>query len=92
MKFKVLFSLNASKRHPIMSYYRPDWVSDSKPDYNCAQILIDVPILNPGEKCHAILEPLAIDLWNNVVINDVLKCMEGPHQVGEAIVLEIISS
>ena len=90
MKYKVTFTLTAN-RSPVSSHYRPNWISDSKPEQNCAQLLFtDKPSISYGESRDCILEPFAKQLWNNVKIGDVLKCMEGLTEVGEAIILEIL--
>lgn len=88
--YKVLFNCTRSK--PVFSRYRPDWYSDSKPEYNCAQLLFtDTGCIISGQKRECFLQPLKPELWNKVAVNDILKCMEGPNQVGEATILEIIS-
>lgn len=90
MKFKILFV--SDKKVPIKSGYRPDWCSNNKPYYNCAQLIFnDKDSIMLGEKHECLLEPLCPVLWNNIMINDALKCMEGSKQVGKAIVLDIIS-
>ncbi len=90
MMYKVLFT--SAKGNPVFSHYRPDWCSESKPEYNCAQLLFtDTSCIVPGETHECLLQPLRPELWNGVAINDTLKCMEGPKRVGIAIVLEIIS-
>ena len=87
----VLFTANHSRTTPIRSHYRPDWCSDSKPEYNCAQLLFDdIQDINPGESHYCTLQPMRPDLWDKVMINDTLRCMEGSRQVGEALILKII--
>lgn len=93
MIFKVLFILNISKKIGITSGYRPTWCCDSKPEHNSAQLnFTGIKLINPGETYQCLLQPLVSELWVNVSINNTLKCMEGSKQVGEAIILEIISS
>jgi hypothetical protein len=91
MKLKVLFKA-FNVREAFMSGYRPDWCSPSKLEYNCAQLIFtDKQHINPGEEHQCILQPFIPEFWaGKVAINDVLRCMEGPRQVGEAIVQEII--
>jgi len=89
MKYKVEFKLT-NRQTPVSSRYRPDWISTTKPEYNCAQLLFtDKYTVSQGESRECILEPFAIYSWNNVKVGDVLKCMEGPTEVGHATVLEI---
>jgi len=92
MKLKVLFKAFNVRTMPFMSGYRPDWVSPRKLEYNCALLLFtDKQHINPGEEHQCILQPFVYEFWaGKVAINDVLRCMEGPRQVGEAIVQEII--
>ncbi len=93
MKYKVLFTAFLVRKTPIRSSYRPDWTCDSKPDYNCAMLtFIDKEEIAPGEECECFLQPMCPEFWNNVAINDTLKCMEGSLQVGEAVILEIMPS
>jgi len=74
-----------------MTDYRPTWQSDSKPDHNSGVFAFtDLKIIDLGESHQGLLYPLAPELWTTVRINDVLRCMEGSRQVGEAVVLEII--
>jgi hypothetical protein len=90
--FKILLTLNNKRRSPIVSEYRPDWIGDNKPEYNGARVLFtNDEILPPGERCQCILEPFAQEFWDKVVVGDTLKCMEGPTEVGEAVVLEIMA-
>jgi len=91
MKLKVLFKA-FNVREAFMSGYRPDWCSPRKLEYNCAQLIFtDKQHINPGEEHQCILQPFIPEFWaGKVAINDVLRCMEGPRQVGEAIVQEII--
>ena len=92
MKYKVLFTAFLVKKTPIRSSYRPDWTCDNKPDYNCAMLSFsDKEEIAPGESCECFLQPLVPSLWVNVAINDALRCMEGSRQVGEAVILEIMS-
>jgi hypothetical protein len=89
MKYKVIFTAN--RQTPIRSHYRPNWISDSKPEQNCAQLLFtDKTMIVDGESHECILEPFAVNLWGSVTVGDVLKCMEGFREVGTAIVLEIL--
>jgi hypothetical protein len=74
-----------------MTNYHPTWTSDSKPEHNSGIfVFIGLKIINLGESHEGTLYPLVPELWNAVRTNDVLKCMEGSKQVGEAVVLEII--
>lgn len=91
MKYRVLFTAYRVRKTPIFTHYRPDWTSDTKPDYNCAQLLFDDrPTIEPGETHECLLQPLNASLWGSVIVGDVLQCMEGSRAVGEASVLEII--
>lgn len=90
MKYKVNFTAT-NRPTPIRTNYRPDWISDSKPEYNCAQLIFtDKYTIGQDESHDCILEPFASQLWSNVQVGDVLKCMEGITEVGTATVLEII--
>jgi hypothetical protein len=90
MKYKVLFNHYTVRKSPILSEYRPDWCCDSKPEYNCAGLLFsDITSINPGEQHQCELEPLIKKLWANIKVGDILKCMEGNRQVGDAVILDI---
>jgi hypothetical protein len=90
MTYKVLLSLNNARSTPIFSHYRPDWKSESKPEYNCAQVLLnDRDMLFPGESCECKLQPAMTDLWKTVQVGDMLHCMEGLTEVGTATVMSI---
>lgn len=90
MKYKVSFTAT-NRPTPIRTNYRPDWIGDSKPEYNCAQLIFTGKnAIDQGESFDCILEPFAQQLWSNVKVGDVLKCMEGLTEVGNAIVLEIL--
>lgn len=80
------------RQTPIASGYRPDWVSDRKPEYNCAQLLLPQgsPDLQLGIEKEAVLQPLRPELWS-VERDDELKAMEGVKQVASAVVLEVFS-
>lgn len=89
-QYKIRFT-STGRTTPILSKYRPDWTTKNKPDYNCAVLIFDdKESINPGESHICYLEPIRPDLWATVKVNDVLKCMEGSREVGEAIVLEIL--
>ncbi len=92
MKFKVRFTHHANVRvSPIFSEYRPCWTAYLKPEQNCARLLFDdIQMIKPGETHDCILEPMVAGFWLAVGQDDVLKCMEGSREVGEAIVLEVI--
>ena len=91
MKYKVLFTLTHVKKLSIRSGYRPDWISSYKPQYNCAKLSFEgKESLAPGEQYQCVLEPLKPELWETVITNDVLLCMEGLRQIGEALVIEVI--
>lgn len=93
MIYKISLHLNNKRTTPIFSHYRPDWVSDSKPEYNCAQVLLnDRDMMFPGETCECRLQPLMTNLWKNVKVGDVLSCREGLNEVGTATVLDIDES
>ena len=92
MIYRVSFTLNQVRKTGIRNEfgeYRPDWVSDNKPDYNGARVLIEGGKCELGETVSATLQPLIPALWTAVKVGDVLKAMEGPKQVGEAVVLGI---
>jgi len=77
---------------PTKTGYRLDWISEKKPEYNCAAVFLnrEVDELVPGEESDVILRPLIPDLWV-VDINDELKAMHGSDHVGTATVLKIFS-
>jgi hypothetical protein len=76
---------------PIKSGYRPDWIGDFKPEFNCARVILDtsVPEVAPGNWAKALLEPLKPELWSNLAFGDLLLCKEGLKTVGEAIVMKV---
>lgn len=90
MKFKLRFTLNHTRRNGILSGYRPTWCSDSKPDHNSGIIHWPGEGIDKGETREVFLWPLAPEFWEQVRVNDILKCMEGSRVVGEATVLEIL--
>ncbi len=90
-QYRVRFT-STGRPSRILTKYRPDWTADSKPEYNCAVLLFDdKESIGPGESHICYLEPMRPDLWEAVRLNDILKCMEGHREVGEALVLEILS-
>lgn len=90
MRFKVLFKLYDGVRHTgVKNIYRPDWCLDNKLDFNCGQI-ISSDLIELGKSYECELQPLCPEFWKNVRLNDILRCMEGSRQVGEATVLEIL--
>ena len=90
MIYSVILSMNDKRKTPIFSHYRPDWTNENKPDYNCAQVLLnDRDMLHPGESCHCKLQPAVPELWHNIKVGDKLSCMEGNKKVGEATILQI---
>jgi hypothetical protein len=90
MKFKVIFTINNKRKSGICSKYFPTWVSNSKPEHNGGRIiLLDRDMLELSDTCTCLLEPFMPDLWKNVKIGDILKCMEGLKEVGAARVLSI---
>lgn len=91
MKYRVLFTAYHDMRKlPIWSSYRPDWTSNNKPEYNCGQLTFEGGPIEPGFQRQCILTPLMPELWETVITNDTLRCMEGSKQVGDAVVIEII--
>lgn len=85
-------TIKNNKSNCVRSGYRPDWVSDKKPEYNCAAVFLsrEVEELAHGEKSEVILRPLIPDLWV-VDVGDELKAMEGLEHIGTATVLKIFS-
>ena len=52
-----------------MTGYRPTWISDSKPEQNCAAIIFDDgEMINPDEELICHLHPFAPELWNNIKV------------------------
>lgn len=90
MKFKIRFTLNNTRRNGILSGYRPTWCCDNKPDHNSGMIHWPGEGIGLGETRDVFLWPLSSEMWNNVAVNDILRCMEGSRVVGEATVLEIL--
>lgn len=91
MKFKIRFTLNHTRMRGILSGYRPTWTCNSKPDHNSgAMYWSGKEWIEKGETYNTLLWPLQSKYWEEVRVNDVLKCMEGSKIVGEAIVLEIL--
>lgn len=91
MKFKVNFTLYPNvKTVPVFTGYRPTWCATSKPEHNSGMIQWSGDRINLGETREVILSPFAPEFWNKVAVNDILKCMEGSREVGEATILEIL--
>lgn len=91
MKFKVQFALAEKPKYPLQTGFRPDWVSEKKPRPNCARVLLEADqTLEPMQNyiCH--IEPLVPSYWKDVKVNDVLKCVQGSNQLGEATVIEVV--
>lgn len=92
MKFRVEFTLFNVRKSDIRSGYRPSWLNKTKlPNQSSGQLtFIGVPSINLGETYTCTLQPVVVELWNDVQVGDELKCMEGLKQVGKAIVLAIL--
>lgn len=90
VRVRFLTTEEGGRKTPIASGYRPDWVSDRKPEYNCAQLLLPQgsPSLQLGAEMGAVLQPLRPELWH-VERDDELKAMEGAKHVASAVVLEV---
>lgn len=87
---KVILSVPNMRSTSISAGYRPDWVSDEKPAYDCAVVwLISEPI-PPGTKtAAAILQPMRPELWESVKRGTELRAMEGSTHVATAKVLSV---
>ena len=48
--FLVELNVSDDRKTAIKTGYRPDWVGDFKPEYNCAPVLFptDLPEIGPG--------------------------------------------
>jgi len=75
----------------VISGYRPDWISEGKPDYNCGCLVSFSSYMLYLDVNHiCALMPLKAELWDNVKVGDDLYAMEGPNEVGCAEVIGII--
>jgi hypothetical protein len=91
MLYLVRFTLNNARKIGVCSGYRADWVSDRKPEYNCAKILFnDRRILPKNTPQIVTLVPLIPELWICIQVGDKLECKESFKTVGEAIILEVL--
>lgn len=83
--------LPEGRKTPITSKYRPDWVCPSKPEYNCASILLPVEELAPGATAYGVLLlPLRGDLWSAVKVGDILEAREGRKTTAAGVVTHTI--
>lgn len=74
-----------------MSGYRPDWISDNKPTYNCGSLLIiEGRQICSNDTAYCLLMPLKAECWDKIKVGDILFAMEGPKEVGSAKVICII--
>jgi len=90
--FLVELNVSDDRKTAIKTGYRPDWVGDFKPEYNCAQVLFptDLPEIGPGNFHRGVLlEPLRPELWDSVREGQMMWCKEGLKTVGHAIVLKV---
>jgi len=88
-----LHILSGVRKTAILSQYRPDWVSERKPEYNCARVVL-VPnpqaSLAPGQNGAAILQPMSPELWA-VEPGDELEAREGSKTVAVAKVVGVLA-
>lgn len=91
MKYKIFFTLFNVKNNLIQSGRYPDWISDSKPQFNCGMLTFKRPLF-PGQSHICYLEPLVPELWKNIELNETLKCMEGNSLVGTATICKIVEN
>ena len=79
------------RKSSIRTGYRPDWISDSKPEFNCARVILRTKDdeIAPGQWAKALLQPLVPEYWKEVGFGDKLSCQEGLAKVGEAIVIDV---
>lgn len=83
--------LPITRMMPIASGYRPDWVSDLKPEYNCARLTFPGDPIPPGGTFYgALLEPLQDNLWSEVKVGDILEAREGRKTTATALVTHMI--
>lgn len=81
--------LPITRRTSIASGYRPDWVSDRKPEYNCARLTFPGGPIPPGGTLYgALLEPFRADQWLAVKVGDILEAREGRKTTATATVLQ----
>ncbi len=89
MRLLLEVVLCLTREKPIRTGYRPDWVSDRKPAYNCGQVLLpDIPMLASGVPTTVLIEPLVSEEWD-VQPGDTLFAMEGLRAVASAVVQRI---
>ena len=84
MLVKVL--LRHNRKSPIQPGYRPDWVSERKPDYNCGRVWLAESLAPPDEAVRVLIEPLDSSAWD-VQVGDKLFAKEGKETVASAEVL-----
>jgi hypothetical protein len=95
MIFIVEYELGTLRKTPIKNGYRPDWVSTSKPEYNCGTLSLDGDreFVQVGEKnVQALLIPLRPELWLTVKKGEVLESREGAATSGVAVVRGVFKS
>ncbi len=86
---KVILNVH-DKTVPIRAGYRPDWVSDAKPQYNCAAVWLITEEIPPGTKTAAVvLQPMQPELWEGVERGTELRAMEGRRHVATAKVMSV---
>jgi translation elongation factor EF-Tu-like GTPase len=91
MIYLVKLTFNDARTTPAFSNYRPDWVSEHKPELNCAAMILseDKRMLKPGEEDTVLLIPLVSEEWKIVRAGDKLEAREGIKTVAEAVVLQV---
>jgi hypothetical protein len=89
--YVVQFTLSGTRETPIGRVYRPDWVSLSKPERNCAQLTLAEgrTSADPSRPVQGLLVPLRPELWERVTTLDVLEAFEGRRSTGTALVLDV---
>lgn len=93
-RLRLLTSEQGGRSGPIYSGYRSCWGSppDVHEDMHDGPLLIEgQDVLNPGEVATVRLHPLFPEYWPEVSEGLILGMFEGSRQVGEAVVVEVVS-
>lgn len=98
MIYLVKLILNDTRSTPVFSHYRPDWVGETKPEYNCAAVLLPEGLdsIEPagdhngeGTEDTVMLIPLHPEQWLALQPGDTLQAREGFKTVGHATILQV---
>jgi hypothetical protein len=94
LNLRLLLATEGGRRSPISKGYRASWDNGDRLDDGAVHLhdaliqrLRDDP-LEPGGETVAEITPLLEEFWTHVQPGDELKMFEGPHLVGQALVIE----